>query len=121
MLLMDWFVARSALKLAPSYDTVLRHQNGTTFFSIQYEKNLEKAIRFVKSEEIPGSIDRLVNSGYLVNTVNVWGGDHLVQITPKLRHWLAFWLDAFTKKFWAGFFSGVAASLIAAFIYDLIR
>lgn len=71
-------------------------------------------------EEITMSVRRLARSGYFVINNRTPFGDTYFRITDKLTHRFAFALDAFTRRFAAGYIAGLATGLAAWLIQWLL-
>lgn len=112
MIRIDKQVAKAALKLTHNYNDEIHYHPGDNRFELV--KRVNDEIRSVKLkpdiQDIAPSIHRLIASGHFKKTAPIWG-EYYFSITPVLLHRFAFLRDDFTKKFWAGFFSGVATTI----------
>ena len=123
MISIDKKVAKAARKLADTYKTLLVYEPGTNKISVAYSFNDYGQSVFVSVpvEDIPRAIFRLSDSGYIHIKHNVDGGTLYFSIEPKLKHRFAFWFDSFSKRYIAGFISGVAVTLTADLLITPIR
>lgn len=122
MLIIDCIVGHTARKLTKSYSDELQYFPNTNELAIvRYMQETVKTrkIPFVSPDDVPGAINRLVDSGHFRISMKYNGG-YFFCITPRMRHRFAFFLDSFTKDFFGGFISGVAATLGAALITYLL-
>ena len=125
MIAIDRKIAKTVLKEAGSSYHVTFLFDGFTpsLFIVPYagSASSEKEIPLpVRAEEIPGSLDRLFRSGHLKKEKGIMHNGCYFTMTPLLLHRFAFWLDAFTKKFWYGFFSGIATAVAGGVILHFI-
>jgi len=119
----DRKVARAALKLSKrSYSANLLYDPAqkTLFLVSDPKEVLDSALVSLTPEEVSSSIARLMQKGYFVKKAGYWGG-FTFGIMPELRHRFAFWLDAFTKKFWGGFFTGVITAVTANLLSGYVQ
>ena len=110
MIRIDRKVARTALKLTSSYDTILVYDPACGMFVRNTKSYM---VPSVPPDDVPDAIDRLIDAGLFCNYARGMGSVKMFRITPKLRHRFAFAMDSFTKTFWAGFITGVATTAAA--------
>ena len=121
MLLIDWRLAKTALKLTNNYSDRFKFSpDDCTLQLMQDYHTIVKSLPVpIKPFDVPAAIDRLIDSGYFCISARMLG-DRFYSITPKLNHRYAFWLDAFTKNFLGGFITGVLVTIVGAFVKTLL-
>jgi hypothetical protein len=116
MIRIDRKLSKAILKISDSYDSEFFYdidKSEILFNDKLYSVPIDKA-------EIKASLDRLINAGYLIPSVNSWCTVGF-SISPELKHAKAFWFDRVTKRFIYGFISGVVTSVTAALLVKLIE
>lgn len=71
--------------------------------------------------ETEASLARLEQASLINIIQRIMGGGMIFCITPELLHYRSFWFDRFSKKFMAGFVSGVVVSITANLLTAPIR
>lgn len=123
MIRIDRAVARAVLKLSKkSYSAALLYDPSQgILFLMDGLHDVRDSVRLKLSpDEVTRSIGRLMDRGYFEKTRSFNGG-FTFSVTPLLRHRFAFWADSFTKKFWGGFFTGVAVSVTANLLTGYVQ
>lgn len=116
MIRIDRKLSKTILKISDSYDSEF-------FYDIDESKILFNDKRYsvpIDKSEIKASLDRLIDAGYLIPSVNSWCTVGF-SISPELKHAKAFWFDRVTKRFISGFISGVLTSVSVALLVKFIE
>ncbi len=123
MIHIDRKIARIILKLSGrSYESEMIYDPSqkTLFLMKDHRDVLDSRLISIDPGEVSRSINRLIDNGFLEKRQGVWGGVFF-GITPRLRHRFAFWADAFTKKFWGGFVTGVVTAVTANLLTGYVQ
>ena len=122
MIRIDRKVCRDILRITNRYDVDLFFDPDFGGFSIWHGTHPDRPefIPSVPLHEVAGSLNRLLERGMIKKIVGSWSGGMIFQITPELLHAKAFWFDRVTKKYLAGFISGVATSVVAGLIIHFV-
>lgn len=106
----DRKVAKAILKLSGgNYSANMYHSEKSS--NLQLDSNSSFIQLKMDPSEIRMSILRLANNGFLIlGFKDVNKGLHF-SISDKLVHPFVFAIDSFTKKFWDGFITGLAAGI----------
>ena len=124
MIRTDRKIIAAVLKLANSYhDEMVLGHDPCSLLLVQNISDVVKQVTLsVSKDDAEESVKRLIDSG-LLRIETKWMGGYSFCMTSLLKHRHAFWWDSFSKKYIAGFISGVAttvaAGVIAHFITDL--
>ena len=126
MIRLDRKVCRAALKLSKkSYDAILQYDSVSgELQSVREDHSVIASIKLkIDPDDVELSIERLIEKGFFEVYLRHFGGLSF-SITPLLKHRSAFMLDAFSKRFWGGFITGVltatAANLLTGYVQELI-
>lgn len=125
MIRIDRKIARLVIRESGKrYDTIFLFDGSTPKLFIVPYVGSSDPIRSVDiavpQQDIPESINRLTASGHLKKESGIMHNGSYFSMTPLLLHRYAFWIDAFTKKFWYGFLSGVITSVVAGVLLQII-
>jgi len=118
MLRMDRKTCHDILKVTNSYDTsIFFHPNigGFCIWTglVPDQGSVKPSIPI---SEVPGSLNRLCEQKLIEKMIGTMDNGMIFRIAPELLHYKAFWWERFTKTYVAGFFSGIAATVIAGLI-----
>ena len=123
MISIDRRMARLTLRLSKkSYSAELLYDasQNALFLMKDLHTVLSSAPVKLAPDEAKLSISRLIDKGFFEKKT-AFNGGFTFCITPLLRHRFAFWLDAFTKRFWGGFFTGVATAVTANLLSGYVQ
>ena len=122
MIRIDRKTCRDILSLTKSYNVDLffsPDHGGYSYWHSSHPKSIDKTPS-INVKEVPDSLSRLAKQGLIKKIQGIMGGGMIFRITPELLHYKAFWFDRFTKKFFGGFVSGIAVTVIADLIIRFI-
>ena len=122
MIRIDRKTCKDILKVTKSYDDDIFFHPSIGGFCIWTGSHPDHAS--VKSssdiDEIPGSLNRLVDSKLIIKQIGTMDKGMIFHITPELLHYKAFWFDRISRKFATGFLAGVASAVAADIIFHFI-
>ena len=121
MISIDRKMISAIQKLTDSFHDELHFDSASSSLQViqYYREVLISLLIDMLPEEAEESIERLIGLGYL-RKVSRWYGGYSFCMTPALKHRRAFWWDAFSKKFWGGFVSGLISGIIITTIGGLL-
>ena len=121
MILSDILVANRIHHFSNTYDEQIWVNVESGIFQTVAEANDHSRIMNpkIKLQDITGCLERLETCGYV--KISYVRGEMYFSVTPKLNHWLQFFLDTFSKKFLGGFFAGVVTTVIGGLLLAYIR
>ena len=118
----DRVIISAVLKLTDNYhDELTLGYNPSSLLLIKNIHDVQKAIPLrISEEDAEESVNRLIKEGFL-RTATKWNGGFSFCMTSRLKYRHAFWWDSFTKRYIAGFISGVAVTVVADLIVHFIK
>lgn len=124
MIRSDRKIISAVLKLTDNYhDEMAIGHDPSSLLLVKKLRTVIKCVPLsISEEDADESVKRLVDAG-LLRVKTQWSGGYSFCMTSRLKHRYAFWWDSFSKKYIAGFVSGVittvAAGVLAHFITGL--
>lgn len=117
MIIVDWKVARAALKLTKSYKDEIFYASGGVSLMLVAPSGppVKSAVVSASPEDIPPAITRLAEKNFFKIIIKT-EDEVYFSIQPELRHWFAFWFDRVSKRYIAGFISGVITTVVSGLI-----
>ena len=121
MIKYDRKIISAVLKLTDNYhDELTIGYNPSSLLLI---RNISEVINRVpldiSEDDAEESVGRLIDAG-LLRVGRKWLGGFSFCMTSRLKHRHAFWWDSFSKKYIAGFVSGVLVTVAAGVLVHLI-
>lgn len=121
MIKTDRKVVAAVLKLTNNYHDELAIGHDPT--SIVLMNGLHEVIKSVRlkisAEDADESVKRLIDRG-LLRIGSKGYGWYSFYMTSRLKHRHAFWWDSFSKRYIAGFISGVVTTVVSGLILHFL-
>lgn len=122
MIRFDRKTCRDILKVTKNYNTsVFFHPNiGGYCVWTGSVPDQASVLPSIPLKEVPGSLNRLIEYGLITKRIGAMDNGMVFRITPELLHYKSFWWDRFSRKYIAGFISGVFTSVVAGLILHFV-
>ena len=121
MITADRKIVSAVLKLTDNYhDEMAIGHDPSSLLLLRGHREIVKSVPLsIPTEDADEAVQRLVSAD-LLRIKSKWYGGYSFCMTSRLKHRHAFWWDSFSKKYIAGFISGVATTVVAGLILHFV-
>lgn len=121
MIKTDRKIVSAVLKLTDNYhDELAIGREPTSLLLINNLHKVVKSVRLsISAEDADESVKRLIDAGLLRIGTKRYGW-YSFHMTSRLKHRHAFWWDSFSKRYIAGFISGVVTTVVSGLILHFL-